>query len=1093
MSGLRAALPLMAWVLASATVAQAGLADRHGRINTLYEQERYAEMIRETDQQLRQAAGTTFQDSVHLYLYKYGRAHWKTAGAEAGLAAAERIWSLVDERDPDPGHRINALGDLSWLYYELGRLPECVRVDSMALAIALDHAHRLPAVTIGKAHQYLAFDHDAMGDHNRALHHFSAALRTYERADTFLPLHIAESCNGVGVSYWRMGRIRDAERYYMRSLDVLANDTSSEGLARRSSSFGNLGLLWQDAGDLARSRQYYHRQIEICDRILDRAPDPARRDQAVLDRSRGFLNLATVYFAVGDHGRSRQLLELTYRERRTVLEPDDPQVLRLHESFAELEMAAGDPEAAARSLQKYLDGTVARHGRRSGHFVRASTKLASAYAALGRIEQADLLFRESIAMSRELVDGDTDPHLAATYAMRGEMYLERGLWPSAMDDIMRSRAILERVHGAANYRVVAKDILLARALYGAGDTLRALAHADSAVAALQERSEALRTSLVPRRFMLPHLLPDAIYWKVRAERALGRDVGSEERWQSLIDQAISSLQRDKSALTDAESRLLLIGAQQRLFDLGLEIAHERYQRTGAADDLQRFLDLSEADRAILLKSRLNAFSGLRFAGVPDKVEAREQELLRMLDVDPAAEDQAGRMLAADSAYAAFLDTLARDHPRYFALRYGDAPLAIDEVRRWLVTPDRQLLVYARTEENLFALVVRHDTTLLVPLRNEGVAEAVDALREAIAERAMDAYLHAAHDLYRRVFGPVHQWLTGDELLIVPDGPLHTVNFEVLLRKPSTRHDHVDHLLLKEYAIAQLLSVTTAVQFARLDAPRAGSVLAVAPGFTDDVKQHYLATARDTTRIDQDFLRLVRQPFAVRVAQGLGRSFSASVLLGTRASEQRFREEAAHHGVLHLGTHAEMNPVAPMYSRLVLSKDDDSVGTDGYLHAYEIYELDLRAQLAVLTACETGTGRHDNGEGVRSLGHAFAYAGCPSLVMSLWRIDEKASAGIIERFYRHLANGLPKHKALQRAKLEYLATLPRQAGAQDELALPYYWAGMVLVGDVAPVDMGRGRWMWAVLGGVLAMGLLVWWAMRRRRRRVARDRGDGPHR
>ncbi|MDX9749506.1 MAG: hypothetical protein RBT71_00295, partial [Flavobacteriales bacterium] len=112
MSGGRAALPLMAWVLASATVAQTGLADRHDRINTLYEQERYAEMIRETDQQLRQAAGTTFQDSVHLYLYKYGRAHWKTAGAEAGLAAAERIWTLVDERDPDPGHRINALGDL---------------------------------------------------------------------------------------------------------------------------------------------------------------------------------------------------------------------------------------------------------------------------------------------------------------------------------------------------------------------------------------------------------------------------------------------------------------------------------------------------------------------------------------------------------------------------------------------------------------------------------------------------------------------------------------------------------------------------------------------------------------------------------------------------------------------------------------------------------------------------------------------------------------------------------------------------------------------------------------------------------------------
>jgi CHAT domain-containing protein len=170
----------------------------------------------------------------------------------------------------------------------------------------------------------------------------------------------------------------------------------------------------------------------------------------------------------------------------------------------------------------------------------------------------------------------------------------------------------------------------------------------------------------------------------------------------------------------------------------------------------------------------------------------------------------------------------------------------------------------------------------------------------------------------------------------------------------------------------------------------------------------------------------------------------------------------------------MNATSPMYSRLVLSKSGVAVDSeaDGYLHAYEIYELDLRAQLAVLTACETGIGKNEDGEGVRSLGYSFAYAGCPSLVMSLWKIDEKVSSEIISRFYEYLAEGMPKHLALRQAKLDHLANSP------EELTSPYYWAGMVLVGDVSPLEVGSfwGQWRWWVLAALCAFVLIsgVWW-------------------
>jgi CHAT domain-containing protein len=270
-----------------------------------------------------------------------------------------------------------------------------------------------------------------------------------------------------------------------------------------------------------------------------------------------------------------------------------------------------------------------------------------------------------------------------------------------------------------------------------------------------------------------------------------------------------------------------------------------------------------------------------------------------------------------------------------------------------------------------------------------------------------------------------------------------------------------------------------VQFAQLARGTSTGALALAPGFDDDLKKEYIARVPDSALIDRQFANYVRQPFAVSTAQQLGTLLSAKVMVGGDATERGFRELAARYGILHLGTHAEMNATSPMYSRLVLSKDGSGVDpdADGYLHAYEIYELDLRAQLAVLTACETGAGRQDDGEGVRSLGYSFAYAGCPSLVMSLWSIDEKVSAEIIERFYAHLADGMPKHEALRQAKLDHLAT------ASDELAMPYYWAGMVLVGDVAPLEQRGTRlkyWHWGLIG-MAAIAVLFWW--RRRKTRV----------
>ncbi len=1072
---MRVALLSACLLLATTAGAQTDkrLADRHARITTLHKADDHVAVIKEINLQLKEAPGTTWQDSIYRYTYMLGRAVWKSQDADKGIAAAERVADLVTRSDKDVLHQLDAMDDVARLVFGMGRMLDAAHADSAALVFADAHKE-VSLIRRGKARQRLANDYASMGDYELALKHYLDAKATFERSDTLLATSMSDVCNGAGSACWHLGKPREAESYYKLALDFLAQSKDPRKSLRMAGTLINRGILWQDVGDFARSKASYLESIRICGAVVDTASDPAMRDEGILARTRGYVNLATVYFAMGDDGRSRELLELALKDRQALLEPDDPKLLGVQDRLADLEIEAGNFEKAEVHVHRYAAACEKYFGTRSEDYIRACAKLAEVYAGLGRPAVADSLFDRSIALYKAMENAYTDPELAIALHQRADHRVDQGRTAEGIGDLLEARAIIERIHGPAYYKLAMYDLLLARAYLAAHEPRAAHRCATRALALVEDRVVALKASAIPQTFSQPHLLPDALYYKVLAERVMD-STAAQGSWMSELDLGIMAMARNKAAFDDEGSQLGFIGQQNSVFNLAVDVAYEDWQRHGTTAGLDHFLQLTEADRSILLKSRLNDFAGIRFAGVPDSIITREGQLIAALELDPedraATEDLAER----EQQLADFLTRLSKEHPDYFNLRYGEPHVSLADLRKRLVTPEQILLAYATTGDHLYMLVVRADTSALVQAPNKGLAEAVKELNDAVLLRDAGAYTRAAYALHQLAFAPVAKLLTTQRLLIIPDGALQTVNFEALLDARSTPADFRSHLLLQRYAIAYLLSATTAVQFADLSRERAKGVLAIAPGFTDQLKQDYLARVQDSTLVDRQFLDLVRQPFAMRTAQGLGGSLSARVMVGGDASEQGFRSAANEYGILHLGTHAEMNASSPMYSRLVLSKDGSGVDADadGYLHAYEIYELDLRAQLAVLTACETGIGKNVDGEGVRSLGYSFAYAGCPSLVMSLWSIDEKVSSEIIARFYEHLAEGMPKHEALRQAKLDHLN------GASEEFALPYYWAGMVLVGDVEPIDLGSSwpRYGWFVVAGVFLIAMLLWWRKR----------------
>ena len=129
------------------------------------------------------------------------------------------------------------------------------------------------------------------------------------------------------------------------------------------------------------------------------------------------------------------------------------------------------------------------------------------------------------------------------------------------------------------------------------------------------------------------------------------------------------------------------------------------------------------------------------------------------------------------------------------------------------------------------------------------------------------------------------------------------------------------------------------------------------------------------------------------------------------SEALFKGEAQNYRILHLATHFLSDDRQPLYSKLALAPAEGS-DEDGYLQVYEVLNTKLRAELVVLSACNTGLGRLQRGEGLLGATRAFLYAGVPSMVVSLWSVEDRAAAQIMERFYVHLKEGSDKREALR---------------------------------------------------------------------------------
>jgi CHAT domain-containing protein len=735
--------------------------------------------------------------------------------------------------------------------------------------------------------------------------------------------------------------------------------------------------------------------------------------------------------------------------------------------------------------------------------------LGDVYALRGDLEVAAYHFEKVLEIHQRLVPNGES--VATALIRLGRLKLDQGRWQEGRDLFEQALAILQRVfprhpmvaavlNDLGDAALAVGDLRRAEASYRRALTQLAAvaperpwtAHSWSGLAEVESRRENWKNAIDNHQKAL------GIYRRVgtgtdgeaRTLAGLGRiawRMGDLEQASSRLHEAIRALEAQVGRLGGSEDvkadfrslrrRVyfdtaaveLELGRNEGAFNIQESARAQGFLSLLAARDLSVSdeipADLEEERRRVghRFRQALSVINSISDSPKQDSLEKAWREL-------PLLREQ------LDSIQ----QRISKLTPRPSSLHFPRS-LPAGEIARTL-DPGMKILAYQGSETTTQVFVLSGDGRVAASKIPVGIGEIqrqLERFHAALENRITgsdQAVLHPLRQLYRSLLKPVEPLLEGaNRLLILPDGPLHAIPWAALVREPAkgspTGRNWQFFVEWKPFSIALSATVWTELKGSRgKNSPGAKTEEAAAESralpiaaFGDPVLQPVpfdpeappLAGARLAASLRRGLDRSPL-PYSRREVEGIAQLFPGEVaaFLGPEATEEKAKNLPTGTRLVHFATHGFADERLPMNSGLLLTIPDHTkeAAEDGFLQAWEIFErVRLKADLVVLSACETGRGKELGGEGLLSLTRAFQFAGARSVVASLWQVPDEGSADLMIRFYHHLKSGAAAADALRAAQMEMIAQIPwlqatRAERRATDLSKDFVWAAFETFGD-----------------------------------------------
>ncbi len=516
-----------------------------------------------------------------------------------------------------------------------------------------------------------------------------------------------------------------------------------------------------------------------------------------------------------------------------------------------------------------------------------------------------------------------------------------------------------------------------------------------------------------------------------------------------------------------------------------------YEKTNIDLYKEKAFVYSEKSKSAILLSTIRNIEAKEFGGIPLEMLQEESDVKhdlsiykdylfneKQLDSPDLKKLQVYQnyIFSLSNRYDSIIREFEKGYPEYHALKFDTKTISSSEVAESLGR-NEALIEYNISDTSLIIFLITKDE-FLVKRKNidsnfeMNVYKLQNCIMNSDFSRNMEeeyaCMVSSSNSLYRQLIDPFRESLSKKHLIIIPDGVLAYLPFEILITEvPEYQGYEYQSLsyLIKSHPIHYSYSATLLLNDLVKRRSAGTKFLAFAPQY----KSH-----KNTTK-DQSYLRqpdveeLYPLPFSKEEVESILKVTRGKVMVDEKATETKFKEIASEFDILHLAMHTIINNNAPMYSKLAFTRDNDSLN-DGFLNINELYNLQLSAKFVVLSSCSSGSGKLQSGEGIMSIARGFMYAGSPSVVMTLWELEDKSGSKIMRKFYRYLKRGYPKSKALRKAKLDFLeeATLLKSH--------PYFWAPYINLGDNSAIY--AGIWQGKIIPSLLVVSLILIWLRRK---------------
>lgn len=942
------------------------------------------------------------------------------------------------------------------------------------------------------AQGHVATAHYLLGDRQKALDAFQQQLQLW-RAEGQRQREIAETLHNIGTVYSSMGMAPKAIEFYEQALPLRRTAEDRAGLA---STLDNLGLAYLYAGEMQKASDYSNQALTLFRELNDRIGlANTLNNIGGINLRLGDFRKALEYFvqalelrrALGH--RREESIALNNIGRVHDLLGEAQKALDYHRQALQIRRALGDRLMEAASLNNI--GLVydwlgdkdkaLEHYKQALELFRAAHDRNLEATALNNIggfylntlkdsKTALDYYTRSLEIRRAL---GQPIELAIMLDNIGHLYNSSGDPRKALE--YHEQALKIRQKSGHRLGEAASLNNIGAANYALGQHSTAFDYFNQALKIYRSLGHRSREAV-------------ALYGLAMVERDRG-NLNQSLVWMEASLNIVESL---RSGVASQDLRASYLAQKQDYYEFHLDLLMRLHQREPAkAHDLAAF-QASERARArslleLLEEARIDVEQGispelkqrervthLRIA----RIQSQLIQAYSQAQTDPSKTGVLEEELKQADAEREQLHTeIRQQHPAYAELQYPAAPNLKDV--QSLLDDETVLLEYALGPKSSFLFAVTRKDFLVVRLRTaSAVGAEVEALRAVITSRPQrsdfEKQIRHSRKLFRDLLEPASKLLAGKQrLIIVPSGILHYLPFEVLLTKgeekalATTTPARLPYLL-RDYAISYVPSAAVLASLRNRPAKSTAgkSFLAFADPVYGDLTESPSQPNLSDAFGDQRPWRLGRLIETRREVEQISALFpqdQVSLLLREQASEENAKTAGRFNQFrfVHFATHGLLNEENPSHSGLILKLDTkkDSAATvttlpvstkpnpqstiaqqseDGLLQAYEIFNLKLNADLVVLSGCGTGLGKEVKGEGLVGLTHAFFYAGTPSLVVSLWKVQDRSTADLMVNLYREIGRTQTKSEALRQAKLRLIQ--------QGRYADPYYWAPFVLTGD-----------------------------------------------